>query len=326
MRKSLRLNWIAFAGSILLFAAILYFLSRKQGLDAFVDVLRRTGGAFFCAAVLLMLLIQGIGAYRVKIIMGAEALPSTSYRSLVRIQLISQFIAYGAPISALSDLAKAAMIKLRFDLPLGQSVRIVLYERICGALGAIVIGLLTTIWQLTIDTPRFLVDVQFVVWVLGLMFGATILVIGELNLTSRNNVLDRIARATSGLAAILRHRTMGPKLLLVSLLQLLGFSAIFLILAQGMHIPVSRLHVVLFMPFIFLISSLPIFYQGWGGREAVIMLTIGRIGGLSDAQSIALSVAFGIVVAVSSLPGALFWLMRPSMRKSVRLAEAEGRT
>ena len=158
------------------------------------------------------------------------------------------------------------------------------------------------------------------------MFGATILVIGELNLTSRNNVLDRIARAISGLAAILRHRTMGPKLLLVSLLQLLGFSAIFLILAQGMHIPVSRLHVVLFMPFIFLISSLPIFYQGWGGREAVIMLTIGRIGGLSDAQSIALSVAFGIVVAVSSLPGALFWIMRPSMRKSVRLAEAEGRT
>ena len=59
----------------------------------------------------------------------------------MRIQLISQFIAYGAPISALSsDLAKAAMIKLRFDLPLGQSIRIVLYERICGALsGAIVI-------------------------------------------------------------------------------------------------------------------------------------------------------------------------------------------
>jgi Lysylphosphatidylglycerol synthase TM region len=325
MWKPLRLNWIAFASSLLLFAAILYFLSRKQGLDAFVDVLRRTGAVSFCVAVLLMLVVQGISAYRVKIITAAEALHSTGYRSLVRIQLISQFIAYGAPISALSDLAKAAMIKLRFDLPLGQSIRIVLYERICGALGAIVIGLLTTIWQLATDTPRLLVDIQFAVWAVGLMVGATILVIGELNLTSRNSVLDRIARAVTGLAAILGHRTMGVKLLLISLLQLLGFSVIFLILAQGMHIPVSRPHVVLFMPFIFLISSLPIFYQGWGGREAVIMLTIGRIGDLSDAQSIALSVAFGIVVAVSSLPGALFWIMRPSMRKSVRLAESEGR-
>ena len=320
MWKPLRLNWVAFAGSLLLFAAILYFLSRKQGLDAFVDVLRRTGAVSFCAAVLLMLIVQGVSAYRVKIITGAEALHSTGYRSLVRIQLISQFIAYGAPISALSDLAKAAMIKLRFDLPLGQSIRIVLYERICGALGAIVIGLLTTIWQLATDTPRLLVDIQFAVWAVGLMVGATILVIGELNLTSTNSVLDRIARAVTGLAAILRHRTMGVKLLLVSLVQLLGFSAIFLILAHGMHIPVSRLHVVLFMPFIFLISSLPIFYQGWGGREAVIILTIGGIGGLSDAQSIALSVAFGVVVAVSSLPGALLWIMRPSMRKSVRLA------
>ena len=168
------------------FAAILYFLSRKQGLDAFVDVLRRTGAVSFCVAVVLMLLVQGISAYRVKIITAAEALHSTGYRSLVRIQLISQFIAYGAPISALSDLAKAAMIKLRFDLPLGQSVRIVLYESICGALGAIVIGLLTTIWQLAIDTPRPLVDIQFAVWAVGLMVGATILVIGELNLTSRN--------------------------------------------------------------------------------------------------------------------------------------------
>ena len=95
-----------------------------------------------------MLVVQAVSAYRVKIITAAEALHSIGYQSLFRIQLISQFIAYGAPISALSDLAKAAMIKLRFDLPLGQSVRIVLYERICGALGAVVIGLLATSGQL----------------------------------------------------------------------------------------------------------------------------------------------------------------------------------
>ena len=112
---------------------------------------------------------------------------------------------------------------------------------------------------------------------------------------------------------------MASQLLLVSLLQLLGFATIFMILAQGMHIPASRLHIVLFMPFIFLISSLPIFYQGWGGREAVIILTIGGIGNVSSAQSMALSVAFGVVVALSSIPGALFWIMRPSMRKSMRL-------
>ncbi len=319
MFRNLRLNWIAFASSLFLFAAIMYLLNRKQGLDALIDVLRHTDAVPFCIAVLLMVVVQGVSAYRVKIITAAEALHSIGYQSLLRIQLISQFIAYGAPISALSDLAKAAMIKLRFDLPLGQSIRIVLYERICGALGAVVIGLFATLGQLAVPTPRTLVDVQFAIWAVGLLVGAIILLIGGLNLTSGVVLLDRAARAVTALAAILRHPIVASQLLLVSLLQLLGFATIFMILAHGMHIPASRLHVMLFTPFIFLISSLPIFYQGWGGREAVIILTIGGLGTVSSAQSIALSVAFGVVVALSSVPGALFWIMRPSMRKSVRL-------
>jgi glycosyltransferase 2 family protein len=319
MFKPPRLQWVAFASSLLLFTAILYLLSRKQGLDALIDVLRHTDPVPFCIAVVLMLVVQGVSAYRLKIITAAEALHSIGYQSLLRIQLISQFIAYGAPISALSDLAKAAMIKLRFDLPLGQSIRIVLYERICGALGAVVIGLFATLGQLAVPTPRTLVDVQFVVWAVGLLGGAIILLIGGLNLTSGVVLLDRAARAVTALAAILRHPIVASQLLLVSLLQLLGFAMIFVILTQGMHIPASRLQVILFTPFIFLISSLPIFYQGWGGREAVMILTIGGMGNVSSAQSIALSVAFGVVVALSSVPGALFWIMRPSMRKSVRL-------
>jgi glycosyltransferase 2 family protein len=319
MFKPPRLKWVAFVSSLLLFTAILYLLSRKQGPDALIDVLRRTDTVPFCIAVVLMLLVQGVSAYRVKIITAAEALESIGYQALLRIQLISQFIAYGAPISALSDLAKAAMIKLRFDRPLGQSIRIVLYERICGALGAVAIGLLATIGQLAISTPRPLVEIQFAVWAVGLLIGATILAIGGLNLTSGISLLDRIARAVTTLAAILRHPTVVSQLFLVSFLQLLGIATIFLILAQGMHIPASRLHVVLFTPFIFLISSLPIFYQGWGGREAVIILTIGGTGNVSSAQSVALSVAFGVVVALSSIPGALFWIVRPSMRKAVRL-------
>jgi hypothetical protein len=76
---------------------------------------------------------------------------------------------------------------------------------------------------------------------------------------------------------------------------------------------------VLFKPFIFLVSSLPIFYQGWGGREAVVILTIGGMSTVTTAQAIALSIAIGVVVALSSIPGAVFSMTRPSMRKSVRL-------
>jgi hypothetical protein len=33
--------------------------------------------------------------------------------------------------------------------------------------------------------------------------------------------------------------------------------------------------IFLYMPLIFFVTSLPIFYMGWGGREAIVMMTLG---------------------------------------------------
>jgi hypothetical protein len=319
MWKILRLNWIAFASSLFLFAAILFLLSRKEGLNAVVAAWNGTDALAFCLAVVVMLGVQVISTWRVKIIAAAEALHAIGYLSLLRIQLISQFIAYGAPIAALSDIAKAAMLKLRFNLPIGQSIRIILYERICGALGAVVIGLIATVCQLVVPTPATLVHAQFLVFGAGLLGGSVILAIGGLHIKSAIGLFDRAARTVILVGNMLRRPMVASQLLLVSFAQLVGFALVFMVLAQGMHLPISQVHILLFMPFIFLISSLPIFYQGWGGREAIVILTIGGMGTVSSAQSIALSVAFGVVVFISSLPGAVFWMMRPSMRKFVQV-------
>ena len=76
------------------------------------------------------------------------------------------------------------MIKLRFSLPLGQSIRLILYERICGALGAVVIGFLATCAQLSVTTPRTIVDIQFTVWIASLLLGSLIPIIGRLHIAS----------------------------------------------------------------------------------------------------------------------------------------------
>lgn len=313
------LNSVAIASSLFLLVAILFLLSRKEGLDALAVAWNRTDAAAFSLAVLLIQLVQAIVARRVKIITRAEGLHDIGYLSLLRIQFISQFIAYGAPISALSDLAKAAMIKLRFALPIGQSIRLILYERICGALGGAVIGLVATLCQLVVSTPATLVEVQFLLWAVILLGGGVILALGGFHIRTGIGLFDRSARAVILLGTMLRRATVTTELLLISFAQLVGFALVFIVLAQGMHLPASYVHIALFMPFIFLISSLPIFYQGWGGREAVVVLTIGGMGTVSSAQSIALSVAFGAVLFLSSIPGAVFWIVRPSMRNAVRL-------
>jgi hypothetical protein len=163
-----------------------------------------------------------------------------------------------------------------------------------------------------------LIDIQFLVYGAGLLGGAIILAIGGLQIKSGIGLFDRAARTLILLGTMLRHPSVTSQMVLISFGQITVIASVFMVLSQGMYLPVSRVSILLFMPFIFLISSLPIFYQGWGGREAVAILTIGNLGSVSSAQAVALSVAFGVVVFVSSIPGAIFWMMRPSMRKFVQ--------
>ena len=83
-------------------------------------------------------------------------------------------------------------------------------------------------------------DIRFAVWTAGLVGDAIILI----NITSGIGLLNRAARAVTALAAILRQQpTVASQLVLVSVLQLLGFSAIFPILAQSnAYSPFSRFH------------------------------------------------------------------------------------
>ena len=48
--------------------------------------------------------------------MAFDGVQGVRFQSLFRIQLISQFVAHGAPISAIAELARAAMLKLHYQL------------------------------------------------------------------------------------------------------------------------------------------------------------------------------------------------------------------
>ena len=315
-------RWIAFGSSLLLFAAIIFILRREHGLATLVDIWRRTDRSAFFLGIAIMLGVHVAAAWRIKIIMNAEQ-NAASLRSLFRIQLISQFVAHGAPISALADLARAAMIKLRFNLAVGQSVRIVFYERICGALGAVICGIFALVVQLfVVPVSHSLLLAQSILWTAGTLGTAVLIAISRLHFKTGIELLDRIARAVLGVGHLLVRPRIAFSLTLASVVQVFGMALVFIVLAAGMHIDASALRIMLFMPLIFFVSSLPIFYLGWGAREAIVIATIGQSAGTTAAEAVAISVAFGVIVFVTSLPGAVFWLMRPSMRKAVQVEVA----
>jgi hypothetical protein len=312
---------VAVLFSLLLLAAIITIVIRGHGLEALADVWRRASPSEILLAVVAVLCMQLTSAWRTQILLHADGLPRPSLPALFRLQLVSQFVAHGAPISALADAAKVGMLALRFELPFGRSLRLIAYERITGAIGPILIGVVTLIVQLFMSVPASVLYLQAAVWAAGLGGIAVLVCAPMLHMRTGIKILDKIADATSMLAVMLRRPSVAVELLLSSVLQLASMTAAFLILARAMHIDIAAGMTFLLMPSIFFIASLPIFYLGWGAREAAVILTIGATSHISTAEATGLSVAFGVAVFLAALPGAVFWAMRPSMRKSIGQAK-----
>ena len=100
-----------------------------------------------------------------------------------------------------------------------------------------------------------------------------------------------------------------PLVLLTLLAHLnLVVSAAFIGAALGL--PMSVLDYALFMPLVIVATVIPISVSGWGLREGLLLVLLGRIG-ISEHDALAFSLLIGFFAAISSLPGLpLWWALR----------------
>ena len=315
---TIKKGWIALASSLLLLGAI-FLLLRGNNVDSLLEVWRRIDSYSLVGAVALAMGIQLAAAWRLQMIMSVDH-SAASLASLTRIQLLSLFIAHGAPVSALADLAKVAVVSLRYDLSSARALRLIVYERVLGAVGLVFTGaIFLTLQFFFLSIPAHVFRIEAVLWAAGVGGIITLIALSRLHIVTRFGLLNRIIHGVFRLGFLLLQPSFAMQLLAATLLQVMLMGLCFLVLAQAMHLVLPTLEVMLFMPFISFIASLPIFYLGWGAREAAVILTIGASAPLSSPESVALSVAFGVCVFLTSLPGGVFWLMRPSMRKAVNV-------
>ena len=85
-------------------------------------------------------------------------------------------------------------------------------------------------------------------------------------------------------------------------------------LAQGLSIDVEISALLVLVPPVILVSLLPISFAGWGIREGAMIAMLGTVD-VAPENALALSVAFGFLMLILSLPGALVWFLS-DFRKS----------
>lgn len=302
----------------LLLLGLIFILLRSKNADSFLDVWRRLDVVSLLLAAICVLAGTLAGAWRLQEIVHTANKVHTNLASLLRLQLVSQFVAHGAPISALADVAKVAILSLRFSLSPGSALRIVVYERVLGAIAVIFLGAMALVFQLTLSIPAHVLKVEALFWVGGITGIVVLIGLSRLRIATGIALLDKAIRGIFAIGGLLLYPRLFATLLVSSALQLSFVAIAFLVLAASMNLSVAAYQVFLFMPFVFFVASLPIFYQGWGGREAAVVLTLGSVSSMSSSEAVALSVAVGVSFLLAALPGGVFWLIRPSMRKAAR--------
>ena len=125
-------------------------------------------------------------------------------------------------------------------------------------------------------------------------------------LSERFGSLRVLQVAALARAVLLRPRTAAPALALSVIIQL-GMSFAVWLLANAAGAELSWAEAVLLVPVVILFSTVPITIAGWGVREGAMVVALGTVG-VGAEEAFAISVLFGIAIAIASLPGGLVWV------------------
>jgi uncharacterized membrane protein YbhN (UPF0104 family) len=118
--------------------------------------------------------------------------------------------------------------------------------------------------------------------------------------------------AEATLSVVRSARNLASLLALSLIIQLFNVIAIY-VLARGLSINITFWNSLLLVPPVLFLSMLPVSVAGWGVREGAMIVALSLVG-VPPAQSVALSLCFGLSLIAVSLPGAFLWLLRRGYR------------
>jgi hypothetical protein len=96
-------------------------------------------------------------------------------------------------------------------------------------------------------------------------------------------------------------------------------------IALGLDLDVTLLDCLALVPPVILITTLPISIAGWGVREGAMVAAFSLVGVAADG-ALVLSLLFGLLVVVTSLPGGVVWLLSGDRNMDMNVAAMEADT
>ena len=298
---------------------LLYFSLRWVNVGALGDRLSRFQPAWMAFALFLLTVQVAFLAARWKKIAtacGAE-LP---YRTAVQLSFIATFFNQVLPSTVGGDSARIWLFA-RKGAGWARATYSVLIDRIVGLLVLALIVLVCLPW-----TMKLMHDPIARTVILMIGFGAVagsilfVLIGKRFQPWLKHWTLTRHLSAASAIAAALcgSPPSIGYIIVCSIVIHLLTIASAWCCV-MAIAAPVSFAQVLILLPPVLLISTIPISIAGWGVRESS-MIAAFAFAGLAESDGLTLSILFGAAVFVVGLAGGLVWIFSGSQVRRERQA------
>jgi uncharacterized membrane protein YbhN (UPF0104 family) len=312
--------WVQLAATAVTLAVLVW----RLGTGPFVDGLQRVDGGALAAAAGIAVLTTVCCAWRWRIVargLGIDLPLGTAVAAYYR----GLFLNVALPGGVVGDVHRG-LSHGRDTSDVGRGLRAVLLERSAGQVVQVV---LTVAVLVVMPSP---VRAAMPLVALGLLAAAAGLVgVTRMRRTGERSRWARLRRlAARDLRDGLLARRAWPAIALASALIVAGHASTFLIAARTAGTTASPSRMVPLALLVLLVAALPN-VGGWGPREGVTAWAFAAAG-LGASHGVATAVAYGVMVFVASLPGAVVlvaawvrrtrsapWLERP-LRTAVTLS------
>jgi uncharacterized membrane protein YbhN (UPF0104 family) len=287
-------------------ALVLLALLWRFGTGPFADAWRVTSWSSVAAALVLTALATLANAWRWRVVAHALGVPLSPAGS-VTAYYRSQFLNSVLPGGVLGD-AHRGVRHGRAAGDLGAGLRAVVWDRVSGQMvqGALLVVALAALPSpMRGDAPVSFLVVA-VVAVLGryLVTRTTGFVAGDLRILLRPAILARVVAASCASTA--------------------AHVAVFLVALATVGVDTSAAAVVVIALVVLVGSAVPLSIAGWGPREGVTA-GVFALAGLGSATGLTVSVVFGVLGAVATVPGAVVLLADAVVRRRAAPADSERR-
>ena len=289
---------------LLITVVMFYFLFQYVDFKNLIDILAKSHGGTIFVALLFQLTSTYIAAYRWRLIMRLLVFnESVSYyvRSYFKGSFFNQVLpsSIGGDAVRIIDLTQKGYDKK-------DAVYGVFVDRVVGLVGLLVLNLLATIlfWGAFDNDFSMLI----ILITLGGISGFTLLFhLDKITFLANYKFLNLFHRLAKRLNTLYADRTLLLKHIAISVIvHLLSVLTIYaLALSIDFHMPFQIFLIA--VPPVFLLTIVPISLAGWGIREGA-MVGIFMLVGADQTKILAMSILYGLLLIISSLPGSYFWI------------------